>query len=342
MSDLVEFEVVDAAAAAELAEQFGADYPQHPSFAREAAAAVKADVEFGAFRRDGIVVGYCAVRVKRIPVLGGGLAYIHRGPAVTEGSEGCALWTACVRALITRYGKAQGLSLRIAPPVERDGEIDRQREAALAACGLAPVSSEPERTIVVDIAPALGDIRRVLGPKWRGHLSKGERSGVTVTRSRESDAFAQFGAMLDDLEKSKGFSSGRDTGFFARVAAGAGSHEQVWVHLASVDGQIVAGHVGCFCGGRAVYLLGATTQAARDVRAAYVLQWAVIEFAKSLGIETYDLGGIDEVGNPNVFSFKNGMGGTIRDVAPAMELAARGISAWLVRSAMRWKRRLRR
>ena len=44
-------------------------------------------------------------------------------------------------------------------------------------------------------------------------------------------------------------------------------------------------------------------------RAAFLLQWAVIEHARERGLKRYDLGGIDPDANPDVYRFKGRMGG---------------------------------
>jgi lipid II:glycine glycyltransferase (peptidoglycan interpeptide bridge formation enzyme) len=64
-----------------------------------------------------------------------------------------------------------------------------------------------------------------------------------------------------------------------------------------------------------VYLLGATNEDGLRLNASYFLQWSVIQYAKSQGCNRYDLGGIDPVGNPDVYRFKQRMGG--EDVSSA-------------------------
>ena len=62
-------------------------------------------------------------------------------------------------------------------------------------------------------------------------------------------------------------------------------------------------------GDTAVYLLGAAGAKGRDLLASYLLQWAVIEYAKRKGNRFYDLGGIDQKGNPDVYRFKKRFNG---------------------------------
>jgi lipid II:glycine glycyltransferase (peptidoglycan interpeptide bridge formation enzyme) len=93
------------------------------------------------------------------------------------------------------------------------------------------------------------------------------------------------------------------------------------VHLAWHDGDLVAGHIGSFAGDTAVYLLGASTRKGRDLRASYLLQWKVIEHAISNGNDYYDLGGIDQNENPNVYRFKKRLNGRLVKEIGAYEFA---------------------
>src|SRR6185437_15038383 len=106
----------------------------------------------------------------------------------------------------------------------------------------------------------------------------------------------------------KRFSTRRDVTFFRRVQADEQVEQQLVVHLAWHDGELIAGHIGSFVGDTAVYLVGAATAKGRELRASYLLQWAVIEHAKSVGNSLYDLGGIDARANPSVYNFKKGIG----------------------------------
>jgi lipid II:glycine glycyltransferase (peptidoglycan interpeptide bridge formation enzyme) len=95
----------------------------------------------------------------------------------------------------------------------------------------------------------------------------------------------------------------------------------VFFHLAWHEGEVVAGHIGSFAGDAAVYVLGATTKRGRELCASYLLQWCVIEYAKSNGNRFYDLGGYDEIANPGVYDFKSRLNGRRVIAAGALEVA---------------------
>src|SRR5262249_4365112 len=152
-------------------------------------------------------------------------------------------------------------------------------------------SRRPHETFILELGKPLDDIRRGLDGKWRGHLSKAQRSNIEITRSTAAPAdFDRFEPMFLDLIQSKGFATRQDVACFRRVQEDAHAVELLVAHLAWHSGELIAGHIGSFVGDTAVYLLGASTAKGRELRASYLLQWAVIEYAKSRGNLYYDLG----------------------------------------------------
>jgi hypothetical protein len=66
---------------------------------------------------------------------------------------------------------------------------------------------------------------------------------------------------------------------------------------------------GCLrIGNRAVDYLAATTKLGIEQRASYVTLWKLLEHCKELGVEYYDLGGINPWDNPGVYKFKKETG----------------------------------
>jgi lipid II:glycine glycyltransferase (peptidoglycan interpeptide bridge formation enzyme) len=140
---------------------------------------------------------------------------------------------------------------------------------------------------------------------------------IEITRSIASDDFDSFAVLFLDLIQTKRFSTPQGIDFFKRVQEKAKSSESMVVHLAWHDGELVAGHIGSYVGDTAVYLLGATNSKGREIRASYLLQWAAIEHAKSVGNFFYDLGGIDQENNPDVYRFKKRLNGRrVAEIGP--------------------------
>lgn len=282
-------------------------YNQLPGYVVEAARSAGAQAEFLAIEQDGAVIGYAALRKKRLPLAGGGLAYLHRGPACDAGEgDDPARLALCVEA-VTRLYRGSGFLLRACGPGWEecaDGAGDMFRRL-----GFRPARFVPGQTMVIDLAPPLDTLRRNLDQKWRTDLNRAQRSGLRVVRSAAPQDILRLEPLLSGLAAKKGFRTVQDVAFFAAVAATDPQGETVVVHLAWDGDVLLGGHIGAYCGDTAVYLLGATSDAGRDARVSFLLQWAVIEYARERGFAFYELGGTDPHGNPDVYRFKKRMGG---------------------------------
>lgn len=284
-----------------LAQAPDASWRQFPAYASVAASAVGAKSRYVLVSQgDGEPIALANLRIKHLPLLPVGIAMIAQGPVMLRQYGG--LRDAVIVALQEQIAAKQRLTLRINPPVTL-GALTRT----------PPIFSEVEgtgyETFLIDIAPDEEVLRSQLNGKWRTDLRRGERGNVKITRSNDPEDFRNFQPLLTDLAKSKGFTVPQDAEFFAEVARKAVSPEKIIIHLAWHEDRLVGGHIGTFSGNMAVYLLGATNDEGRWLRASFLLQWAVIRYAKDLGIGWYDLGGTDETENPDVFRFKKRMGG---------------------------------
>jgi hypothetical protein len=297
-------------------------YCQCGSYAEAAASQVGAAADFMACFRATELVGLATIRVKAIPLLPVGIAYVHYGPLTAHSDEFSAeLFGCCIDALRQEYVENRRLVLRIVPPL-RGGRWLENHAACLEMRGFRRSDRyKAQETFILDLARPLEEIRRNFDAKWRSDLSKAERLDIEITRSDEAADLSRFEPMFLDLVQQKHFSASQDVAFFRRVQEGANPPERVTTHLAWHEGELIAGHIGSFVGETAVYLLGASTTKGRELRASYLLQWAAIEHAKSIGNLYYDLGGIDQRANPDVYRFKKRLNGRRVEEIGAYELA---------------------
>jgi hypothetical protein len=284
-------------------------YRQCASYAEAAARDIGAASEFVAFFHAEQLIGLANLRVKSVPFAPIGIAYSNYGPLTARGTAlSVEHFGRCLDALVTNYVKHRGLILRIVPPL-CGGQWLEAQASCLRAHGFQHFGGQTHETLILDLAKPLSDIRKNFDGKWRNCLSKAERSCIEVTRTVAPADFDRFEPMFVNLSEKKGFATTQDVSFFRRVQQEASSSERLVAHLAWHDGELVAGHIGSFVGDTAVYLLGASSSDGRKLCAAYLLQWSVIEYAKSAGKLYYDLGGIDPRNNPNVYAFKKGLNG---------------------------------
>ena len=333
---------VDAAEWAALAAGFrDHNYRQSWAFGRACAARVGATSEHVRIERDGEPIAAADVRVRRLPVVGGGIAYVNGGPLcrLTDGPAPAALHDALV-ALRDEYVVRRRLVLRVAPPPVPAAWAD-VIEKTFAAVGFAPVAQPPERTILLDLRPPLDALRAGFAQKWRNGLNGAERQGLEVERGEAPEQIAAFVQLFGAFRARKRFGLDLDAPFYAAVHADALPGERFVVTLAKRDGEVVAGHLASCLGDTSVYLLGATLPAGLRAKAGYLLQWHAIQHARERGLAWYDLGGIDPVGNPGVYHFKKGLGGGEVALPGPFEIVPRHPAVALTRLAERVYRALR-
>lgn len=274
-----------------------------------AAARVGAHVENLAITDNDEVIALASVRVKKLPLVRAGLAYINGGPLIRRNSDIEDALRVALFALKEEYVRRRRLTLRIAPRIMMD--IPAERVCAVfeelgfdAAAGLRKY-----RTIVVNTQPPIDAIRKALGQKWRNCLNAATRNELVVRKDESTAGFAEFCTLYRELMDRKQFAVDQDAEFFRSLQANLPSSERLVVTLAESAGAPVAGHVASYLGDTGIYLLGATSQQGLSLKASYLLQWEAIKVAQERGCSCYDLGGIDPVENPGVYHFKSGMGG---------------------------------
>lgn len=306
-------EVLSAERWSALSKEFDdANYRQTPAYATAAAARVGADSENVAIHDGGRLIGLCNVRTRRVPFLPLGLAYINGAPLVGRGDARInreVVLSHCLTALRDEFVSRRGNVLRIVGVARKDLPVDEVNRTFLNA-GFVPANVKGRyRTILLNIGRELSEIRRGLDQKWRNVLNKSERQGLEVIRGTASTLFEEFSSLHRGLVARKNIEVDLGPEFFLGLQGKLSESEQFVVHLALLDGKVVAGHIGAFHGDTAVYLLGASSETGLKTNASYLLQWRVIEYAKQRGCHWYDLGGIDPETNPDVYRFKARIGG---------------------------------
>lgn len=297
-----------------------ASWRQYPAYSEVAAEQVGADQEYWGLYAHNEIIAIANIRTKRLPLLGWGIAMIAQGPVILPAAHGKYDVKALYQVFASQLSQKLSASVRINQPVSLPAQaFDTGKASADAA--IKHLKNSEYETFIIDLAPDLDALRAGLNGKWRTDLRRGERGNVNIIRSSAPDAFRKFQPLLQALAGQKGFTAPQDANFFAQVAQKIEEHkigdERLVVHLAYNEDRLIGGHIGAFSGDMAVYLLGATNDEGRDMRASFLLQWAVIEYAKSMGMRYYDLGGVDEADNPSVYRFKKRMGG-VYYVGPAM------------------------
>lgn len=291
--------------------------------------------------RDGdAVIGAAQVRIKKLPMLKAGLAYVYFGPMGSRcvgSGDGFASVLRCVR---DEYVERRGLELRLVPNFwerpEGNGSMRFPKDSGF----FAGRNGSAYRTLMVDLSPGEEELRKNLAQKWRNGLNQAEKRGVAVEDRTDDAAMQQFEKLYETMWSRKQFETGVTVSSFRRLQQLLPSEEKLAIQLAYKDGALAAGQVCSTLGDTCVYLLGASNEMGRECKASYILQWRAMVAAKKSGARWYDLGGIDPLRNPGVHHFKSGLGGMDISFVGEFEAHSKGVGRYLVPIAERVYRTL--
>jgi hypothetical protein len=270
--------------------------------------------------------------VRPWPGLGGGSAYLPRGPVGpglpwTGDGSGSVIGEAL--AAVTRLLAAEGVDVIAADP--EVAEDDAGYRAALASAGFRPIEEiQPSRHRTALALPDDGGPEAVLAgvaKTTRQRIRRAERDGVVVVRhdARATPlegfvapadpgeaALRRFYTLLRATGERRGFGLGGPGGFVAWwVRALAAGH---LVYLEAREGGergdggdgMDAGHGGAVLGGLVLYRHGRRLSTAHSADVAdrrhehpgtmHLLRWRAIQIALAEGRTEMDLGGVDVAG----------------------------------------------
>lgn len=288
-------------------------------------------------RQRGVVTAMAQLRVIPMPIIGGGIAHLRWGPLChRRGSplDSEALRSIC-QVLRREYVERRGMHLRVFPFGVRGTERELAFNEALTGFQRSTFApGESYRTVLVSLVPDLPTVRSNLDQKWRNQLNGAERNGLEVRQCPGDGGFPEFGQLYHQMAKRKGLPLVTQTTIFERVQRQLDSDAKMLVLLCEQAGQPVAGLVASAIGSTGVYLLGATNEQGMRLKAAYLLQWRMMEILKGRGLTHYDLGGINPQTNPGVYHFKKGFGGLDVEYLPP-SVASHGLRSRLVATSVR-------
>lgn len=264
--------------------------------------------EAGPVVRDkhGNPVAMARVATARLPIIGGGVAYVKFGPVWRRRGDALepARYREAIGAIVDLYVRRRGLLLTVHPrPHPEAQEIETQILKEFGFRQRRP-SADRHRYIVKLIANE-SERRSALGTNWRRNLVKAEREGFRVAEESSVNAILSFQSLHAEMVARKNASQSDPIHLLARLVADLPSQLKPRIFLASLTGEVVAGAVVARHGDVAYYLYGATSDRGVAVRAGYFLQWHITGLLADEGAELYDLGGA--VGSHGLERFKQGL-----------------------------------
>jgi Acetyltransferase (GNAT) domain len=295
-------------------------------------------------KRRGEVLGMAQLRIIRPTLFKFGIAYLRWGPLCERRGRPLdpEIPICMAGALEQEYVDKRRLLLRILP----NAFAESPRAAVIKPAFRRftpepPVADNIYRTLILDLARPLEELRKGLDKKWRNLLTSAEKKGLIVLAGSGSDEFRAFCLIYNQMRKRKTFETTVDVEEFGRIQQELAESHRMRVLICEDGGVPVAGLVASAMGDTAIYLLGATSDDGLNSRGAYLLQWTLIKWLKENGFRWYDLGGIDPERNPGVYHFKRGLSGSdVYQISPLVACSS-VVSSAIVRAGLAMQRMVR-
>lgn len=256
------------------------------------------------------IVAAAQARIVRVPLLDLGAAYVRWGPLWQRRKENKDSFDfrMAVRALRNEYVCSRGLILRIFPVLFNDNSNGCFE--TLLQEGFRPTARESaQRTLILDIQPAIQNIRKNFEQKWRNCLNKAERNGLEVIEGTDDGLFNDFISLYRELLERKQFQEPNDINEFKLIQKNLSDELKMRIFLCRSDGVSSVGAIFTAIGETGVYLFGATNDQGMVNKGSYLLQWKAIQWMKNSGCRFYNLNGINPEKNPGSYHFKAGAAG---------------------------------
>jgi hypothetical protein len=265
---------------------------------------------------NGAVAAIAEVRLKRLPVLGLGIAYVGWGPMWRRAGAEANLedFRQAVRALRNEFSCRRGLTLRVFP-LAFDGD-PYGLSTILAEEGFSATGKEAEdRTLLIDLSLPLDVLHAAVARKWKQKLRQAEEHELEVIEGTGEELVDGFQAIYNEMVSRKLFDAPKGIGYFRQLQAQLPPEHKMKIMLCKSPEGICAGLVWSAMGEHAIDLYAATSNLGTQTCGSYLLRWRLLEKLQQLGISIYNLNGINPEKNPGTYRFKRDLAGKLgRDV----------------------------
>jgi hypothetical protein len=276
------------------------------------------------FWRGSEVVGGSLMMIQPMPLRLSALAVAKWGPMLARADhpDKLDIYAGMIDALVAEYAQKRRMMLSVLPRASLspfNAEYDHLTHRGFDR-GLE--LGFPNRYIV-NLRLSDDDQRKSFEQKWRYHLKKSEKEGLSFEHGPAS-RLPEFAALYEKMLDRKKFA---DHSAYDTVPALMAIENDVLrpeLFFVRHAGEVIAGAIIFKAGDRAVYLYGATNDKALPLRAGYFMHWHIIRWLRdNTPARWYDLGGTD--GFQGLHQFKKGMvgdAGVIQPVPPVANYAS--------------------
>ena len=169
-----------------------------------------------------------------------------------------------------------------------------------------------QSTIWLDLSCGVDALLKGLDSRMRYGARRALREGVSIHTSAKPTEVSTFFHLCTALSVSKGFSLPGSEALMLELIRSSSPDGEVGMSLyvGEVGGEIASGAIVAKSGLHLHYFWGASDRRFSQYRVSEAVQWQIIQDGVASNMERYDLEGIDPIGNPGVYQFKQKMGGT--------------------------------
>lgn len=266
------------------------------------------------------LVGGCLIMVQRLPLRLGSIAVAKWAPMLrrTSGPAANAVYRGMIDALCAEYAGRRGIMLSVLPRAALGQGNPNYEHLIRRGFRRGATLLFPDRYLV-DLRLTDAEQRASFHQKWRYHLNKASKAGLSFEPAGP-DRLPEFTALYEQMVDRKKFPDHSAYGTVPALLGIGNPNLRPELFFVRHDGEVVAGAIIFKAGDRAVYLYGATSTAALELRAGYFLHWHIIGWLRAnTGARWYDLGGTD--GFQGLHQFKKGMVGERGVIAPVPPVA---------------------
>lgn len=244
----------------------------------------------------------CQALTRRIPVLGGGLAWINRGPVFLDHPYSSVEARArTLSSLHSFFAEQQGLFVRLAPAIGLRAEDFR-------GSGLVDKGRRGWASAILDLAPEEAVLASGLRKTWRTEIARGRAAGVEARRPRGTEANLTFVENYARFLERRRLKTSVTPALLSAIFRHAPPERQPAIFVASAGGPAESGVLTVDYFGTREYLASWTSEAGAPPGGGQLALWTALLDARSAGIRRFDVGGLDPENTPEgIRRFKEGL-----------------------------------
>jgi lipid II:glycine glycyltransferase (peptidoglycan interpeptide bridge formation enzyme) len=253
------------------------------------------------------VILMCHMRIQKVPLVGLKVGYVQSGPLMMRKDGRVDKLPEALHLLGDLVSNKMAHVLRMNPNIYDDERGKRISEILGKSIGMVS-HVPPHHTMRISLNRTEEEIRSRFDRESRRLLRKAEERNIENIEGTGGQLFAKVLELYSQAKQRKGF-KGVDATVFSGMQEMLPENEKAKIIICYSEGKPITVHVTTHYGNTALPIITANNEAGLKLGSSYIVWWKAFVEAKTLGMEYYDLGGIDKVANPQGYQFKKHLGG---------------------------------